>query len=216
MTGRLLMLQDEERRRVAGELHDGLGQSLAIIKNRALIGLQDQTNHERAMDQLGEIAETATGAILEVREIAHNLRPYQLDRLGLVAAIKHMITRVSESTVLNVASDMEKIDGLLSPEAETSVYRIVQEGLNNVVKHSSATNARVEIKRDGGQLAISVHDNGKGISPSAPSGNGAKGGFGLAGIAERVRLLGGSFAIDSQPSSGTILTVLLELRSGAE
>ena len=216
LTGRLLMLQDEERRRVAGELHDGLGQSLAIIKNRALIGLQDQTNHERAMDQLGEIAETATGAILEVREIAHNLRPYQLDRLGLVAAIKHMITRVSESTVLNVASDMEKIDGLLSPDAETSVYRIVQEGLNNVVKHSSATSARVEIKRDGGQLAISVHDNGKGISASAPSGNGAKGGFGLAGIAERVRLLGGSFAIDSQPSSGTILTVLLELRSGAE
>jgi signal transduction histidine kinase len=216
LTGRLLMLQDEERRRVAGELHDGLGQSLAIIKNRALIGLQDQTNHESARDQLSEIAETTTAAILEVREIAHNLRPYQLDRLGLVAAIKHMITRVSESSVLNVASDMERIDGLLSPEAETSVYRIVQEGLNNVVKHSSATSARVEIKRDGDQITISVQDNGKGISPRPPSSNGARGGFGLAGIAERVRLLDGSFAIDSKPSNGTTLTVLLELPGGAE
>ena len=220
LSGRLLMLQDEERRRVAGELHDGLGQSLAIIKNRALIGLQDQTNHERAMDQLGEIAETATAAILEVREIAHNLRPYQLDRMGLVAAIKFMITRVSESTSLDLSAEMERIDGLLSPEAETSVYRIVQEGLNNVVKHSSATTARVEIKRTEGELAISVQDNGKGISPPEPSTNGAKnsarGGVGLAGIAERVRLLGGSFAIESQPSRGTTLTVHLELPSGGE
>lgn len=220
LSGRLLMLQDEERSRVASELHDGLGQSLAIIKNRALIGLQDQTNHDRAIDQLEEIAETATAAILEVREIAYNLRPYQLDRLGLVAAIKFMITRVSESTTLNLASDLERIDGLLSPEAETSVYRIVQEGLNNVVKHSSATAARVEIKRGGGKLAISVQDNGKGISRDAPSGNGtkrnARGGVGLAGIAERVRLLDGSFAIDSEPSRGTTLTVHLELPSGTE
>ncbi|HEY0431027.1 MAG TPA: ABC transporter substrate binding protein [Pyrinomonadaceae bacterium] len=220
LSGRLLMLQDEEQRRVAGELHDGLGQSLAIIKNRALIGLQEETSHERARDQLDEIAETATAAILEVREIAHNLRPYQLDRMGLVAAIKFMIKRVSESTSLNISADMERIDGLLSPEAETSIYRIVQEGLNNVLKHSAATTARVEIKRGAGNLAISVEDNGKGISPPASSRNGAKrnggAGVGLPGITERVRLLGASFAIDSQPGRGTTLTVRLELPSVGE
>jgi PAS domain S-box-containing protein len=215
LTGRLLMLQDEERRRVAGELHDGLGQNLAIIKNRAMIGLRDQANQERVLEQLEEIASTATASILEVREIAHNLRPYELDRLGLVAAIESMIERVADSTSINLSAALESIEGLLSPETETSAYRIVQEGLNNVVKHSHATTARIEIKRSGKQLVISVQDNGKGIPPSAPAGNGDNsGGFGLAGIAERVRVLHGTFVIDSEPSRGTTLTVRLELQNG--
>ena len=209
------MLQEEERLRVAAELHDGLGQNLAIIKNRALIGLRDETNLERVREQLEEITATATSSILEVREIAHNLRPYELDRLGLVAAIESMIERVSDSTSISLSADLERIEGLLSLEAETSVYRIVQEGLNNVVKHSHATAARIEIKKDTRQLVISVHDNGKGIPSPAPAknGNGIHG-FGLAGIAERVRVLGGSFEIDSQPSSGTTINVRLELANG--
>jgi PAS domain S-box-containing protein len=215
LTGRLLTLQDEERKRVAAELHDGLGQSLAIIKNRAMIGLRDQTHQDRVMEQLEEIASTATASILEVREIAHNLRPYELDRLGLVAAIESMIERVSDSTSINISSDLERIEGLLSPEAETSVYRIVQEGLNNVTKHSHATAALIEIKKINKQLTISVQDNGKGISRPAPTDNGNDAaGFGLVGIAERVRVLGGSLAIDSQPSRGTTITVRLELPDG--
>lgn len=217
LTGRLLMLQEEERRRVAGELHDGLGQNLAIIKNRALIGLRDQTNQERVIEQLEEIASTATASILEVREIAHNLRPYELDRLGLVAAVESMIERVSESTSINLSAALEPIDGLLSPETETSAYRIVQEGLNNVVKHSHATAARIEIKKRAKQLVLSVQDNGDGIPPPTQIDNGdSSSGFGLAGIAERVRVLGGTFIIDSEPSRGTTLSVRLELRNGSE
>lgn len=217
LTGRLLMLQEEERRRVAGELHDGLGQNLAIIKNRAMIGLREQRDHDRVKEQLEEIASTATASILEVREIAHNLRPYELDRLGLVSAIESMIERVSDTTSINLSSALEPIDGLLSSEAETSAYRIVQEGLNNVVKHSHATAARIEIMRSGKQLFISVQDNGKGIPKAVPAYNGQKaGGFGLTGIAERVRVLGGTFIIDSEPPNGTTLTVRLELRNGSE
>ena len=216
LSGRLLALQDEEHQRIAAELHDGLGQSLAIIKNRALMGLRDQTNQNKVMEQLEEIAATATSSILEVRGIAHNLRPYELDRLGLVAAIESMIERISDSTPLSLFADMDRIEGLLSPEAETSVYRIIQEGLNNVVKHSNAAAGRIEIKKSVKHLTISVQDNGIGISRSAPTDNGNNvGGFGLAGIAERVRLLGGSFAIDSQPTRGTTLTVRLELPSVA-
>ena len=215
LTGRLFLLQDEERKRVAAELHDGLGQSLAIIKNRAIIGLRDPTNQELVMEQLEEIAATATATILEVREIAHNLRPYELDRLGLVAAIKSMIERVSDSTSIDLSADLEPIDGLLSPEAETSIYRIVQEGINNVVKHSHATAALIEIRKTGRHLAISIQDDGKGISTSGKAENRQNGhGFGLAGIAERVRALGGSFAIDSQPTRGTRLTVRLEFPNG--
>ena len=143
------------------------------------------------MEQFKEIVSTATSSIVEVRSIAHNLRPYELDRLGLVAAIESMIDRVSASTSIEISGDLDPIEGLLSPEAETSVYRIIQEGLNNVVKHSYATKAVIRIKKSFSSLTISVNDNGRGISRRAPSNNGhSPGGFGLAGIAERVRLLG--------------------------
>lgn len=214
LSGRLLMLQDEERQRVAGELHDGLGQNLAIIKNRAMIGLREQTNQQIAKEQLEEIAATAAASIVEVREIAHNLRPYELDRLGLVAAIESMIERVSDSTTIKLSANLDRIEGLLSPEAETSVYRMVQEALNNVIKHSKATAARIEIKRTENQLAITVQDNGAGM-PAPVMANGSKAkGFGLVGIAERVRVLNGSLAFDSQPSRGTAINIRLELTNG--
>jgi signal transduction histidine kinase len=215
LAGRLLMLQDEEQQRVAAELHDGLGQNLAIIKNRAIIGLRDQTSQERAREQLEEIAATATASIAEVREIAHNLRPYELDRLGLVAAIESMIERVSDSTAIKLSSNLDRIEGLLSPEAETSVYRIAQEGLNNVIKHSKASAAHIEIRKKGNLLAIVVRDNGEGIRSPVTEENGNKArGFGLAGIAERVRVLGGSLAVDSRPSHGTAINIRLELTNG--
>jgi PAS domain S-box-containing protein len=209
LTARLFMLQDEERQRVAAELHDGLGQSLAIIKNRAQMGLRDQANPDRIIEQLEEISATATACILEVREIAHNLRPYELDRLGLGAAIESMVERVSSSTSISLTADLERMEDLLSPEAETSVYRIVQEALSNVIQHSKATAARIEIRTFGGKMTISIQDNGKGFPASAGNGDNASG-FGLAGIAERVRGLGGYFEIVSQPEGGTNLTVHLE------
>jgi PAS domain S-box-containing protein len=216
LTVRLLEMHDEERKRVAAELHDGLGQSLAIIKNRAMIGLKEKTSHENILEQLREISSTATAAILEVREIAHNLRPYELDRLGLVAAIESMVQRVSESTSISLSTHLEQIEGMLSAEAETSIYRIVQEGINNVIKHSNATSARIEIRKNGTQLAISVQDNGIGIPKQPPEILGAKtNGLGLVGIAERVRGVGGSFEIDSEPERGTTLMIRLESESVA-
>jgi PAS domain S-box-containing protein len=209
LTARIFTLQDEERKRVAAELHDGLGQSLAIIKNRAQLGLRSQANPERIIEQLEEIAATATAAILEVREIAHNLRPYELDRLGLGAAIESMVERVSNSTPISLSADLERMEDLLSPEAETSVYRIVQEALSNVIQHSRATAARIEIRTFEGKMTISIQDNGKGFPASADNGSNTRG-FGLAGIAERVRGLGGFFEIVSKPEGGTTLTVHLE------
>lgn len=214
LAARVLMLQDEERTRVAAELHDGLGQSLAIIKNRALIGLRALPDASRTGEQLHDIVSTASSAIGEVRQIAHNLRPYELDRLGLVAAIESMIEKVSDSSSIDISKNLELISGVLSVEAETSVYRIIQEALNNVVKHSCATAARVEIQRQGKQLAIRVQDNGKGIPTYPPMTNGNRSaGFGLAGIAERVRSLGGTIVIDSAVGKGTRLNISLELGS---
>jgi signal transduction histidine kinase len=212
IAGRLLLFQDEEHRRVAAELHDGLGQSLAIIKNRVSICQRKVSDPEQVREQLAEISATASSAIQEVREIAHNLRPYELDRIGLVAAIESMLERVGDSTSIQVSKDLAPIDGLLSQESETSLYRIVQEGLNNIVKHSAARTARVEIKRNGTELVLTVQDDGSGIAASVaePDGDYDRG-FGLTGISERVRLLGGSHTIDSAPARGTRLTVRLEL-----
>jgi len=215
LTSKLLMTQDEERRRVAAELHDGLGQSLAIIRNCAILGLRDNLPKGVVLEQLEEISAAAAAAMIEVRQIAHNLRPFELDRLGLISAIESMIQRVSDSTSIVLTTSLDPVDGFLSPEAETSVYRIVQECLNNVIKHSHATAARIEIRKVGIQIAFSMTDNGIGI-PASPLGtNGRKsGGVGLAGIAERIRGLGGSFEIDSRPNQGTKLTIQIEPSSG--
>lgn len=185
LTGRVLALQDEEQRRVAAELHDGLGQSLAIIKNRVSICLGDRANQDRVNEQLQEISATATAAIEEVREIPHNLRPYELDRLGLNPAIESMIERVSGATHLTIAASLQPLEGLLSLEAETSVYRIVQEGLNNIVKHSGATEATIRIEKSGPHAVISVQDNGTGMLKRETRNNGDNDkSFGLTGIAE--------------------------------
>jgi signal transduction histidine kinase len=215
LTARLLQLQDEERRRIASELHDGLGQSLAIIKNRAMICLRDFSSKERVIEQLEEISLTATSSIDEVREIAHNLRPFELDRLGMIEAIRCMINKVSDSSSIRFSNDLDQIDGLFTPEAETGIYRIVQEGLNNVIKHAEASEARVSVKKFGDEVIITVEDNGKGIDKNVPNSNGKNVcGFGLAGIAERARMLGGSHQINSLPGAGTILTVRLSMVEG--
>lgn len=210
LTGRIIYLQDEERQRIAGELHDSLGQSLVIIKNRAMICLRDPTFVERVSEQLEEISSTATAAIDEVHEIAHNLRPYELDRLGLVKAIETMVRKLANSSSIEFATKLDPVDGLLAREAETSVYRIIQEGLNNVVKHSQATKASVSLKRTSDKLEIQVTDNGKGITKHHEGAGDARG-LGLAGVAERARMLGGSSAVESSPHRGTKLIVILHL-----
>jgi signal transduction histidine kinase len=208
LTGQLMHLQEVERRRIAGELHDGLGQDLAIIRNRATVGLQNAGKPEMVAEQLKEISETAASAINEVREIAHNLRPYELDRFGLIQAIESMIERVSSSFSLQVSSNLDNINGVFSTDSETLIYRIVQEGLNNVIKHAGGTEASVTLKHFGDEVAVIVADNGKGMN----SADGLKvTGFGLAGIQERARMLGGSCTVDSRNGQGTTLTVRLML-----
>jgi signal transduction histidine kinase len=158
------------------------------------------------MDQLREISETAVSAINEVREISHNLRPFELDRFGLTQAVDSMIERVSNSFSLRLSSSLDDINGLLSKDSETVIYRIVQEGLNNIVKHAGATEARVTLKHLGDEIALTIEDNGRGIETAGDiKGNG----FGLVGIQERARMLGGSCAVNSRPGQGTILTVRL-------
>lgn len=212
---RLIESQEAERKRIAAELHDGLGQSLAIIKNRALHSLADPDDHDRAREQIEEIAEAAGHAIQEAREIAYNLRPFHIDRLGLTAALGAMIRRAS-SDELRFTTELDSIDGLLAPEQEINLYRIVQEGVNNIVKHAAASAASVTIKRREGMIELTIADNGRGFEVAgcgmriAESGDGS--GFGLLGLTERARILSCVPVITSAPGEGT--TIQLKLAAG--
>jgi len=211
----LIASQEHERKRIAAELHDSLGQSLAIIKNRALLSLSTPEDHDRALEQLREISEAAAQVIVETKEIAHNLRPYQLDRLGLTKTIKGMVERVAETHPLRFALDLDRIDGLFPPEAEINLFRIVQESVNNIIEHAEATEASVLIKRNERRVAVTIRDNGKGFVSGAPKTASLtpRRGFGLIGIAERVRLLGGDYDIQSVPGQGTRVTISISLNS---
>jgi ligand-binding sensor domain-containing protein/signal transduction histidine kinase len=204
----LITSQENERRRIAAELHDSLGQNLLIIKNRALIGASKIANTEAALKQLDEISTTASSAIEEVRAIAHNLHPYQLERLGLTSALKSVVEKVADSSVIKFSAEIEAVDNLLSVEDEINIYRIVQESLNNIVRHSNATEAKVAVHWDGKQLYLNIQDNGKGFDPQAVNvGVRRRGGFGLQGIEERTRMLGGRCAIQSTPNGGTSIVI---------
>lgn len=204
---RLIESQESERKRLAGELHDSLGQNLLVVKNWALMGLNTLGADNPAREHLTEISETASVALDGVREIAHNLRPYQLERLGLTNTIEHMVRHVKNASDIEFTAEIENIDGLLSKESEINLYRIVQECVNNVLKHSAATSALLSIKRTAGGALITCRDNGRGFDPD-PSLR--KDGIGLIGIAERVGMLGGRYTIESAAGKGTTITVTIE------
>ena len=199
---RFIEIQEHDRKRIASELHDGLSQSLVIIKNRALLGLEER---EDAVEQLEEISEAATHALGEVRQIAYDLRPFQIDRLGLTAAVDAMVSKTAGASGLHATTDLDDVDGLLPPEREIDLYRIVQECLNNVVRHAEATEVRVTVRRAEHGIDVTVRDDGKGFVPGAARSDAATGGFGLVGMAERARILDATLDVESAPGQGTTL-----------
>lgn len=204
----LIESQESERRRIAAELHDSLGQSLVLIKNWALLGLRAAGERDPARANLDEISTTASAAIKEVREIAYNLGPYQLDRLGLARTIEEMVEKVGHSSPIRFTVEIDQLGGIFSRQAEVNIFRIVQEAINNIVKHSGAANASLAIRSDAARVTLTVSDDGRGFAIAAEGSNGARG-FGLLGLSERVKMLGGELSIHSEPGGGTILNVTL-------
>ena len=206
---RLLDLMEVERKRIASELHDSIGQELLIIKNRVILALCDLKKKKNIKDQLGEISETASRAIEETREISYNLRPYQIDRLGLHKAIISMISRAAQTTAIAFTTDIDPIDNVVPKEMEIHVYRVIQECINNIIKHANATTAKVSIKRWSERLIIDVKDNGKGFDIEDQRIKETQG-FGLHGMIERTRLLGGYVKTESVPGKGTRILITIK------
>lgn len=206
---RLIESQEQERRRIARELHDGLGQELLAVRNRALLALRSADLDAQTRDQLRQIGDVSAQSLENVRRLARNLTPHQLDHLGLTVALRTMIDDVAESAEIDLDATVDDIDGRLPAETGLGVYRIVQEALSNVVRHAHASTASVRVRARGDAVFVTVEDAGRGFRMPDDGLPGVKEGLGLAGITERVRILGGVATITSAPGRGTRIQVSL-------
>jgi signal transduction histidine kinase len=165
---------------------------------------------EQARTQFTEFSDAVSQTLEEVRTISYDLRPSHLDQLGLRTAIVAMIEKVSASSTIQFTHAVDELDGLLRPGDEITLYRIVQECLNNILKHSGATKVALNLAVQAGELALTIRDNGRGFMPNEETH--WRAGLGLQGIAERVRILGGTHVIESAPGQGTAVTLRIALK----
>ncbi len=206
----LIEQQEKERKRIGAELHDSLGQSILIMKNHALMGLNGNPSDAKQSLHFQEISTEATDALDEVRKIAYNLRPHNLERFGLVESLKAMVSDIQKATHFDVHCEIENIDGAVRKDSEILVYRIVQESLNNAVKHANAASITLRIGKTTESVVISVEDDGAGFDADMTLATERSiGGSGLLGINERVRMMGGSLAVHSAKGEGTNVSVVI-------
>lgn len=198
-TSRLLESQETERKRIALELHDSVGQKLLLIRNYMLLNIK-QCKTDIDKNPLIEVSELADDTIQEVRNITYNLRPQYIDQLGLTAAVETMCEKISESSGINVSLDIrEGMDEVFPKNDEINFFRIIQEGLNNIVKHSGAHEAYINIKKENGRVILKIADDGQGFHASEVNG-----GTGITGMRERATILGADLNIFSD-ETGTRL-----------
>ncbi len=185
----LIHSQEDERKRISKELHDGIGQSLVVIKNNMN---EDKSLIENTIDEL--------------RAISRNLHPIQLERLGFKGAIESIVNDASKVNVIYFSHEIEDVSEFLNPEHQINIYRIIQECISNIIKHSNATDGRVIIMKDKNHIKLSVFDNGKGFDLTEAK---KKKTLGLKSIEERVKLINGQLIIYST-NEGTKLEILLK------
>jgi PAS domain S-box-containing protein len=215
-TQRLISAQEQERKRLAGELHDSLGQNLSLIKNRIQLALAGADAEPSITNHLEAASKLMTDCLTEVRNLAHHLRPLPIEQSGLSDCLETLVQEVAESSAIHFERRFENVDDLFPGEQATVVYRILQEALNNLVKHSRASAASVIVERDLHCVRIKIEDNGKGFDKSSVIGpHRIRTGIGLTSIDERVRMLGGSLDIRSGPGQGTVLQIEVPLHEAA-
>lgn len=205
LAGRLMASQEDERQRIAGELHDEMGQDLLVIANEAQLSLNQDQNPPGTAARLRNIAETAKHSLQQARKMANKLRPGLLKELGLTKAVRATVEQAGQTSGFSVTLNLANVDHLLPPEFEVNLFRIIQESLN-VLKHAEATEVKLMLSRDPGLLRLIVEDNGRGFEVDQPqSAPPEQRGLGLRQIAARAKIMGGHVEIQSRPGRGTRL-----------
>lgn len=187
---RIVNAQESERQRIARDLHDETGQSLTAI-GMGLKGLSDETNSKRQINTLSQLQSLTSDSIRELQRIISDLRPAHLDDLGLSATLRWYAARIHELTAIQTRVDTEGDEPALDDAVKITIFRIVQEALNNVVKHSQASTVNVNIHYLKDEVRIHVFDNGTGFDMKAVKTRVGRVSLGLAGMEERAALLGG-------------------------
>jgi signal transduction histidine kinase len=196
---------ENERGRLARELHDGIGQQLGGLKHR-LESLKDRIPEgvpPTLVDAIGIVDDTSR----EVRDLAHQMMPKALERLGLVPALEELLRRAFEGTPVRYALEHHRVPEDLPVELATGLYRIVQELINNTIKHAQAERVDVQLLRNKSTLVLLVEDDGVGVRTDMK-----RNGIGLMNISDRARSLGGTFALENAGDKGTVATVRIPLQ----
>lgn len=211
---RIIKAQEDERKRVAREIHDGPAQSMSnVVLKAELCERMIDVDVAKSKEELQELKRVVRECIQDTRKIIYNLRPMSLDDLGLVPTIQRFITTFQDETEIVASFKATGDYNDIKPIISLTVFRIVQEAINNIKKHSCAKNAIVNIEFVKNNIRIYIYDDGKGfdINELKVMDFDSNGGFGLISMRERVELLGGEFNISSEPGKGTRLNIMIPL-----
>lgn len=209
---RIIQAQEEERRRVAREIHDGPAQSLAnvVLRSEVCEQLLD-SNTEEARRELQELRGIVRNSLQDVRRIIFDLRPMALDDLGLVPALTRYVETLKEKNGVNISINCSGQRKRLDATVEVALFRVVQEGVQNIIKHANATCVSITLEIGSENIMAVIKDNGAGFDAEeymkAPKPNS----YGIVGMKERLEILGGQFSIRSKPGEGTEIIALLPL-----
>lgn len=210
---RAISAQEEERRRIARWLHDDTGQALlSLIINLEYIEKKVPPDHVDLKETIAKATQLSKQTLDELRVIIYGLRPSILDDLGLGPAIRWYARSKLEEAGINVNVNIPENTLDLSPRLRTSLFRIAQEAINNIVRHSQASIANISLDTHGKEIFLSVEDNGRGFYTAQNQGEAMRlQHWGLVGIQERVELIGGEFSLTTEPGKGTLLQVYAPL-----
>jgi signal transduction histidine kinase len=197
----LIYAQEEDRKRIARDLHDGVGQSLLLIKK------QLEASHATSMDNQRMITDT----LEEVRSISRDLHPFQLEKFGLTTTLNDMVEKVGHASDIFITKEIDPVDGLLSEKAEINVFRTVQEALSNIVKHAEASAAKVTIRQEAGGIFLKIQDNGKGFDHELAVVKSKS--LGLRTMYERISSIGGKLKIEKGAPKGTVIEIQIPAKN---
>ena len=205
----LVSAQEDERKRLARELHDRAGQSLTNLLVR-LKAIEKRSIQPEIQENLNELLDVVSNTIDQIRELSYRLRPPALEEFGLNAAIQGLVDQMASGAGIGVECECD-LDGSLLPEVETMIFRIAQEGLANIVRHADASLIKIKLTRQLSHVYLCVEDDGKGFDPAKLSLDPEKRHLGLISMNERTELIGGTFHLFSSPGEGTKLEVYVPI-----
>lgn len=216
LSDRVLEIQEQERTRISRDLHDEIGQALTAINvNLASVRQALPNPPPKVAQRIADALQILEQTMVTVHRFSRELRPAMLDDLGLVPSLRCHLKGFTERTGIHVRLSTERIDGVerLDSDRKTVIYRVVQEGLNNTAKHAAARQVTISIAEVDQRVRLEIQDDGRGFDSAGQAADGTSNRLGLLGISERVRLVNGEFAVNSQPGRGTLLRVTIPFKS---